>query len=372
MKAKKHAPDWWILFSVLALVAIGIIMVFSSSQYFAQYPPYNDTYYFLKKQAEFAALGILGMFVLSRVNYRIYYKLAWPAFIVSILLLGGLVVMILAGSGDETKGAVRWLELGGLRFQPSEVAKLSLILLLAKILTDREQFNKSFTKGFIPVIALIGLTCGLVFAQTALSMTIIIACTSFAMMYCAGINFAYLIGTVILGAGGVVGAIIMKPFRMQRIYAYLDPWSDPLGSGFQTVQSLLAIGSGGLSGVGLGAGGSKWYYLPERHTDFIFSVLAEETGFLGCLVVILLFGILVWRGLTIAVNMPDRFGSLLAFGITFMIGFQAFFNLGVVTGLLPATGITLPFISSGGTSLIICLFSAGILLNLSKYAELKR
>ncbi len=369
MKTKKNAPDWWIFFSVLALTAIGIIMVFSSSQYFAQYPPYNDAYHFLKKQSEFAGLGIGCMVVLSMINYKAYHRLAWPGFIITLILL---VFLLFGGTTDETHGAIRWIDIGGLRFQPSEVAKLALILIMAKIMADRQEFNKSFTKGFLPIILLTAATCGLVVAQTALSSTLIIAVTAFAMMYCAGINLAYLIGTVILGIGGVVVAIVQEPFRMQRIYAYIDPWADPLGSGFQTVQSLLAIGSGGLSGVGLGAGGSKWYYLPERHTDFIFSVLAEETGFLGCLVVILLFAVLIWRGLTIAVNMPDRMGSLIAFGITFMIGIQAFFNLGVVTGLLPATGITLPFISYGGTSLIICLASAGILLNLSKYAGIKR
>ena len=368
MKAKKKSPDWWIFFSVMVLLVIGIIMVFSSSQYFAQYD-YDDAFYFLKKQGESAILGLIAMFVLYKIDYHVYKKLAWPAFITVCVLLS---LIAFGGSGDEAGGATRWIIIAGFRFQPSELAKLGLIVLMSKILSEKQDVIKTFSKGFLPQAALVGVTCALVFLQNHLSATVIIAGTAFILMFCAGINWLYLGITVGVGFAGACAAVLMTPFRMGRILAYLDPWQDPLGDGFQTVQSLLAIGSGGLTGVGLGSGGSKWFYLPERHTDFIFSVLSEELGFIGAFFVILLFMLFIWRGLTISVHMPDTFGSFLALGITAMIGLQAFINLGVVTGLLPVTGVTLPFVSYGGTSLIVCLMSVGILLNLSRYAEIKR
>jgi len=197
----------------------------------------------------------------------------------------------------------------------------------------------------------------------------VVAATGFLMMYCAGVRKRFLTGTLVLGAVVVVAAIIYEPFRVNRIMAYLDPWADPTGSGWQTVQSLLALGSGGLSGVGLGSGSSKLFYLPARHTDFIFSVLGEELGFLGCIFVIVVFVLFIWRGMLVAVKMPDKFGSLLALGIICAMSIQAFINLGVVSGLLPVTGVTLPFISYGGTSLAVCLTMAGMLLNLSRYVK---
>jgi len=369
LKEKVKSPDWWILVIVAVLMGIGIIMVFSSSQYFAQDAPYNDNLYFLKKQARNAAIGLAMMFVMYRMNYKLYKKFAWPV----AIIVGIVLIVLLAGGQQEIKGTTRWLEVSGVgTFQPSEFAKLAMVIVLAKVMSSRPKRIKTFQGGFIPSIVIIGLFCGLVFAQKALSTTMIIAGTGFLMMFCAGINWRYLAGTLTLAITGVAAAIIYEPFRLQRIYAYLDPWKDPLGSGFQTVQSLLAIGSGGLSGVGLGAGGSKWYYLPERHTDFIFSVLSEELGFIGGFFVIVLFIFLLWRGFSVAVHTPDTFASLVALGITSMIGLQAFINLGVVTGLLPVTGVTLPFISYGGTSLMVSLAAMGALLNISKYAEFKR
>jgi cell division protein FtsW len=368
VEIKRQSPDWWIFFVVMALLGIGIIMVFSSSQYLAQYD-YGDPYYYLKSQAKNAGLGLIAMFIAYKINYKVYKKLAWPIFGLVIILL---LLVLFSGSGESAGGAERWLNLAGFRFQPSEVCKLAMILLLAKICSDHQKSMASFTRGFLPCIALTLVAALLVFAQNALSSASIIAVTAVIMMYCAGVRWQYLGATVGIGFAAGIAVIANTEFRANRIAAYLDPWKDPLGDGFQTVQSLLAIGNGGLTGVGLGAGGSKWYYLPEGYTDFIFSVLAEEMGFLGCLFVIALFGILIWRGLMVAIGLKDMFCSLLALGATVMIGLQAFINLGVVTGLLPVTGVTLPFISYGGTSLIICLISMGILLNLSRYAEIKR
>lgn len=369
LKSKMKAPDWWIFFSTMVLVCIGIIMVFSSSQYFTQYKPYEDIYYYLKRQLFNAGAGLIAMYIMYRLNYRIYKTLAWYIYFgVSIILL----MLLVGSSGEEAGGAVRWMDLGFTTFQPSELAKISLVMLMAKILTEKQRKIGSFQQGFLPPFILMGITCVLVYLQNDLSTSVIIAGTAFVMMFCAGVRLPYLMGTVIVGSIGVAASILMTDFRMGRILAYLDPWSDPLDGGFQTVQSLLAIGSGGLTGVGLGAGGAKWYYLPERHTDFIFSVLAEELGFLGGGLVIALFVVLIWRGLMVAVNAPDLFGSLLALGIVSMIGLQAFMNLGVVTGLLPVTGITLPFLSYGGTSLMVSMASVGLLLNISRYAEIKR
>jgi cell division protein FtsW len=365
---KIKSPDWWLFFAVMALLGVGIIMVFSSSQYQAQYD-FGDPFYYLKGQGKNAIIGLVAMLIAYKIPYQFYKKIAWPlVFFVVVLLL----LVLFSGGGEEAGGAVRWLSLGGIRFQPSELCKLAMVILLAKVFSERQKQMGSFTGGFLPGLILIAVIAGLIFAQNDLSTAVIIALTGIIMMYCAGAKFKYLLGTIVVGLAAGIAIIAGSDFRSGRIEAYLDPWQDPLGAGFQTVQSLLAVGNGGLTGVGLGAGGSKWYYLPEGYTDFIFAVLAEEMGFLGGLFVIALFGILVWRGLMIAIGLKDSFASLLAVGITSYIGIQAFINIGVVTGLLPVTGITLPFISYGGTSLIICLVSMGILLNLSRYSEIKR
>ncbi|MEG1500706.1 MAG: putative lipid II flippase FtsW [Clostridiales bacterium] len=368
MKIKKKSPDWWVFFSVMALVFIGIIMVFSSSQYLAQYK-HDDAFYFLKRQCINVLFGSIAMFFAYRFNYRLHKPFAWYYYAGTVLLL---LLVLFSSGGDEAGGAVRWLDLGFIRFQPSELAKITMVILLSAFLSDKQKKIKTFKDGFIEPLLLILFTAGLVFAQKDLGTTVLIVGVGLVMMFCAGVRMPYLLGFASVGLVGGVGLIAMAPYRMKRIIAYLDPWSDPLDGGMQACQSLMAIGNGGLTGVGLGAGGSKWGYLPAGHTDFIYSVLAEELGFIGAVLVIILFVILVWRGLTIAVNMPETFGALLALGVTGMIGLQAFVNLGVVTGLLPITGITLPFISYGGTSMIISMASAGLLLNLSRYSEIKR
>lgn len=366
---KKHAPDWWLFVSVLTLVCIGVIMVFSSSQYFAQYNPYNDTYYFLKEQLKNVAIGLVVMLLAYRIDYHFYKKLIWPvAAVVGVLLL----MVIFSESGEESGGAMRWLNLGFIRFQPSELAKITLVILTAKILTEHQRDIKTFKHGCLPPLLLMGISCGLIYAQNDLGTCLVVAGMIFIMMFCAGVNLRYIIGLIIIVLVGALVAVFGTHFRMGRITSWLDPWSDPLDGGFQIIQSWFAIGSGGLTGMGLGAGSSKWFYLPARHTDFIFAVLAEELGFLGAAFVVLLFALLTWRGLTIATRVTDPFGSLLALGLTVMISWQAFINLAVVTGLLPITGITLPFISYGGTSLLVSMGAMGLLLNISRFTEAKR
>lgn len=365
---KVKSPDWWILFSTMLLVCIGIIMVFSSSQYFTQYS-YGDSFYYLKRQLVNAGVGLAAMLIAYLVNYKFYKACAWYIY-GSVLFI--LVLLLFGGNSVESQGAVRWIDLGFTTFQPSELAKVAMVIVMAAFFSTRPKAAKSFKYGFLPSLLLMALTCVMVYLQNDLGTALVIAAAGMVMMFCGGVRLPYLLGTGVLGAAAAGAAIFFTGFRMERIYAYLDPWADPTDAGFQTVQSLLAIGSGGLTGVGLGAGGSKWYYLPARHTDFIFSVLCEELGFIGGLLVIALFVILIWRGLMVAVNAPDTFASLLALGLVAIIGFQAFINLGVVTGLLPITGITLPFVSYGGTSLIVSMASVGILLNISRYSEIRR
>jgi cell division protein FtsW len=358
----KTRPDWWILLAAAGLLAVGLIMVLSSSVYVAAYE-HDDAYFYLRTQAEAAILGLLMMFLAYHVRMRFLRWLAWPA---SLLVLGLLLFLAVSNNIDSIGGAERWLFIFGHSFQPSELCKLALPLFLAKLLSDNLPRIREFKKAFVPALLAVGLPSVLIVAQPDLSSGVVVACTGFIMMFCAGIRSIYLVGTLGLGAGLGALAIIIEPYRLERMYSWLDPWSDSSNAGLQMVQSLLALGNGGFSGVGLGAGGSKWYYLPFSHNDFIFSVLGEELGFIGALVVILLFVLLLWRGLMVAARAEDCFAGLLALGLTASLGTQTLINLGVVTGLLPVTGVTLPFISYGGSSLLVSLTAVGLLLNISR------
>ena len=363
---KKMKPDWWLLIATLLLIAVGVIMVFSSSQYFARYQPYNDSYYFLKSQLGNAAVGTVLMVIAYKMNYHIFRKLTYPIYLV---LLGLLVFMVASNQIETIGGAQRWMGLFGRNFQPSELAKIALPMVLAKWITDHHRDITSFTKGYVVNILLVGFTAGLIFLQKDLSTAIVVAASGVIVMFCGGVRPIYLGGTAVAGILLVVGAIVAEPYRLERVYAWLDPWSYAGDEGYQTIQSLLALGSGGFTGVGLGSGGSKWFYLPARHTDFIFSVLGEEVGFFGALLVILLLAFVVWRGVMIAVKVKSLYASLLSMGLISAIAVQAIINLGVVTGLVPVTGITLPFISYGGTSLVVSMAMVGMLLNISRYVE---
>ncbi|MCR4963541.1 MAG: putative lipid II flippase FtsW [Firmicutes bacterium] len=359
---KNQSPDWWILISALLLLVVGLLMVFSSSQYFTSYPPYNDALYYLKRQAVSAVLGLAGLIVAYRMSAAWYRRLAFPAFMIVLALL---VFMALSEQIAVIGGAQRWLEIGGLQFQPSELSKIVLPMLLASILTGWQREIKTF-KCAAYCIGLTGMVCGLIILQKDLSTAVVVGAACFAMMLCAGIAGKYLLAVMGCGFGGAVLAIIMEPYRMERVYSWLNPWAYPKDEGYQAIQSLLALGSGGLTGVGLGNGGAKWFYLPSRHTDFIFSVLGEELGFVGGVFLVALFMLFVWRGMTVAVKSDSVFSSLLAVGLTAVIAAQALVNLGVVTGLLPVTGVTLPFVSYGGTSLVVTLTMTGMILNLSR------
>lgn len=359
-------PDWQLLVYTLLLLSIGILMVFSSSQYFARYEPYNDTYFFLKEQLKFAGIGLVGMFLAYKMNIRAYRQLTYPAGLVVLVLL---LFMVLSSNIETIGGAQRWMQIGGFSFQPSELAKIALPMVLARWISDHRDEISSFKMGFLPTLLFTGTAMILILLQKDLSSSVVVAGAGFIIMFCAGVRLFYLGCTAGVGVLGVAAAIIMEPFRLHRITAWLDPRSDPLGDGYQTIQSWLALGSGGFTGVGIGNGGSKWFYLPARHTDFIFSVLGEEWGYIGCVLVILLFVLLIWRGVMVAVRVRNLYASLLAMGLISAFALQTFINLGVVSGVLPVTGVTLPLISYGGTSLIVTLAMMGMLLNISRYVE---
>ncbi|MHB1420041.1 MAG: putative lipid II flippase FtsW [Bacillota bacterium] len=362
MKIKNKAPDFLIIISVLLLLSIGLIMVFSASAYEASLK--NDTFLFLRKQFMWALLGVAIMIVTMNIEYPRLKRVANLALLGSMALL---IMVLLIGVASH--GSSRWLGVGFMRVQPSEIAKLAMVLFMARSLSKHQDELGSFFRGVVPHLLMLGIVSMLILAQPDLGTAVAVAGTTYLMLMAAGSKSSHL-GLLALGGIVLVGlAIFLAPYRMERFIAFLDPWKDPADSGFQTIQSLLALGSGGLFGTGLGMGKQKLLYVPERHTDFIFSILGEELGFIGTAVVLILFFIFVWRGFRAALKAPDTFGSLLAVGITSMISLQAIINIGVVTGSLPVTGITLPFLSYGGSSLVFTMLSVGVLLNISRYAN---
>lgn len=367
MYPRKKSPDILLFAAVILLLSIGVIMVYSASQVTA-YEKMDDTFYYLKKQVVWALIGIFSMLFIMKIDYWKYKKYAKPFLIVAFTLL---VMVLLPGIGRTVKGAQRWLGFGPLTIQPSEVIKLSLVIFMAYGLSIYKDRLKYFSKGVLPFLLLLGAACILILLQPDLGTAVSIAGTVYIMLFAAGAKGKHMFYLALAGVGAVGMAIILEPYRMSRFLAFLDPWKDPTGTGYHIIQSLYALGSGGLFGMGLGQSHQKWFYLPEQHTDFIFAVLGEELGFIGGALVITLFLLFVWRGLKIAICTDDSFGSLLAVGVTTMIALQAIINIGVVTGSLPITGIPLPLISSGGSSLVFTLVGVGMLLNISRYVSIR-
>jgi cell division protein FtsW len=365
VRRRGQSLDFVLFLTILTLLTVGIIMVFSSSFVSAQMT-YGDGFYFLKRQLLWAVLGVACMTAVMRIDYRQYQKWAMPFFIAAIMLL---IIVLIPGVGMKIGGARRWLGTETFSFQPSEVAKLALILFLARYLSQRQESIQQFFRGFGLPLLIIGFICGLMLKQPDLGTAVTIAATCFIMVMAAGARTSHLVVLGLLGAALLVAAIVAEPYRMARFTSYLNPWADPLGKGFQAIQSLYAVGSGRLFGLGLGMGRQKFLYLPEVQTDFIFSVICEELGFIGAAFVLLLFFVFMWRGLRIAMKAPDTFGSLVAVGITVDVVLQAFIHIGACTATLPVKGITLPFISYGGSSLTLTLLMVGILLNISYFTD---
>lgn len=358
---RRKQPDFLLFLAVTGLLTFGMIMVYSASQYIAADSAINDSFYYLKKQCLWAALGIVVMFFMMKLDINLVKKAAWPSLIIAVLLL----LLVKLGAGVSSLGAERSILLGPIHFQPSEFAKLALVLFFAYNMSRCREKTATFVFGFLPQITICGIFVGLIMLQPDLGTSVALIGTAFLMMMAGGVKYRYLLAMILVGVVLVAVAIVLEPFRMARFTAFLDPWADAQGYGFQTVQSLIAIGSGGFTGVGLGNGSSKWYYLPEVHTDFIFSLIGEELGLIGTIFTLFLFAVFVWRGVRIALLSEDPFSSLLALGLTATVGVQTLINFFVATGMMPVTGIALPFISYGGSSLIFTMIGVGLLLNLS-------
>jgi len=358
-----------LLLIVCALVGTGIVMVYSSSSISAD-TKFGDSIHFLKRQSCFALIGLLLMFFVMNIRYQVLQRVVYPIIIISFLLL---TLVLIPGIGTTIGGSTRWFRIGPLSFQPSELAKLALIIFIAYSLSKKkEQTIKSFSIGFLPHLIVTLVMSGLVLLQPDFGTAMILFSLFFILMFAAGTKIRYLASLLGVMSVGCYFLITCVGYRLDRITAYLNPWEDPTATGFQIIQSFLAFGSGGLWGAGLGNGKQKLFYLPEPHTDFICSIIGEELGFIGVLLVIILFIILFFCGLKIALKAPDLLGTYLALGITSLISLHAVVNLGVVMGLLPTKGSTLPFISYGGTSLVFSLIGIGILLNISSQLPVKR
>lgn len=359
--------DYTLVITILLLLSIGLIMVLSASSPSALSES-GDSYKYFNKQLLFAVLGIVAMCVISKIDYRFYQKFYKQSWWISLILL--ILVMLVGKTVNEAK---RWIYITDtLSFQPSEIVKFLMIIFYAGILTkNRDQLGK-FKDGFLKHILLVVPIIALLMLQPHFSASMVIITIVAVMMILAGCKFWHFLATGgAVGIPGMIGLIILEPYRLARVTTFLDPWKDATGTGWQVIQSLYAIGSGGLFGAGLGESKQKYLYIPEPHNDFIFSILGEELGFIGCAIVIILFGIFIWRGILIAMKSPDMFGSLVAIGITTQIAIQVIINIAVVTSSMPATGMPLPFFSYGGSSLFILLCEMGILLNISKATKNK-
>jgi len=355
-------PDYILTATIFLLLTIGIIMVFSSS-YVMAYKWYDDSFYFFTKQAFSAIVAVIVLFITMKIDYRHWRKFAIPILILSIFLL---VMIYFPGIARNVRGARRWINIGPIPFQPSELAKVALILYIADCLTRKKEKDiSSFIWGVLPVFIVTVFIFLLVFSQPDFSTAIVIMGCSFIMLFIGGSQITQLFALIVFLIPPGVLLALGKDYRRVRLLSFLNPWEDPLNSGFHIIQSLLALGSGGLTGVGIAESRQKFFYLPDQHTDFIFSIIGEELGFIGAFSIVLLFIIFLWRGFLISFRARDNYGLLLAAGITSLIVLQAIINISVVTKLIPTTGITLPFISYGGSSLIVNMFCCGILLNIS-------
>ncbi|MEA1939463.1 MAG: putative lipid II flippase FtsW [Candidatus Caldatribacteriota bacterium] len=368
MITEKKYPDFWLFGIVIILVFIGTCMIFSSSYIMAD-KWYGDSYYFLKKQIIYVIISLIVLFFSINVDYRYYRKISIPILILSIFFL---FMVFIPGIGKSVGGARRWIQLGSFSFQPSEITKFALILYMAESLTRKGVKDLgTFVKGILPSLLIVGVIFLLIFKEPDFSTSLIILGIFFIMLFIGGTRITQLFTLVALAIPIGTLLLLKEEYRKIRMLSFLDPWNDPLDSGFHIIQSLVALGSGGIFGVGLAESRQKFFYLPDQHTDFIFSIIGEELGFIGTLSIIILFVALLWRGFNIMLKSTDQFGSLLAAGITFIIVFQSMLNIGVVTKMIPTTGIALPFVSFGGTSLIVNMFCIGVLLNISRYRAKK-
>lgn len=341
-------------------------MIYSSSYVWAEYK-FDDPYKYLKSQTIFLIIGYIVMIIISKFPYQNYKKLANIIFGICFIML---ILVLIPGIGTVRNGSRSWFGIGGFGIQPSEFTKLGLIIFTSKYLSNNNKILKDIKKGVLPILGVLILTFALIMLEPDFGTGVVIVMTIIVLLFISGVKMKFFIKLGLIGLIGIVILILIAPYRLERIVSFLNPWTDPLGSGFQIIQSLYAIGPGGLLGLGFGNSIQKHFYLPEPQTDFIFAIISEEFGFMGVLIVSSLFITIIYRGFKIAMNCEEKFGKYLAFGITFGIAFQTILNLMVVVGLIPVTGVTLPFLSYGGSSLLISLTSIGILLNIGKQNNL--
>lgn len=352
----------YIFITVLLISIFGLVMIYSASSIWAEYK-FNDSFHFVKLQFIFLALSIILVLIISKIDFNIYKKYA------NLILLGCLILLILVlipGIGKVRNGSRSWFAIGPIGMQPSEFAKVGLIIFLAKYLSRNQRSINDIKRSILPILLVIFLFFGLIMLEPDFGSGMVIVLTLMIIIFASGTKLSFFAGLGILGLLGVAGLIIIAPYRLKRIVSFLNPWSDPLGSGYQIIQSLYAIGPGGLFGLGFGNSIQKQFYLPEPQTDFIFSIISEEFGFIGVLLVTFAFGFLYYEIVRVSLKQKDLFAKYLSFGLGTQIILQALLNLCVVVGLIPVTGVTLPFISYGGSSLLISMISIGIILNISR------
>jgi cell division protein FtsW len=362
--ARKLKSDKWLFTATLLLVGTSVVMVYSASAVLAM-DSHHDSYFYLFKQAAFALIGLMLVPLVMRIDYRTYRQ---PTFIwTGIVAVALALVAVLFGR--PVNGASRWLGIGPLGIQPSELAKIVVIVFMAALLERRMGRIAESPAALLPIGVVLAVIVSLILAEPDLGTAVSVLMIAAVMLFAAGINYRYVLSLILITPPSFYLLVMTSPYRRRRVMAFLDPWADPLGDGYQMVQSMIAVGTGGVFGRGLMAGVQKLFYLPEPHNDFIYSVIAEELGLAGATIVLACFCVITWRGLRTAVRAPDRFGAFLALGLTTMVAFQAFFNISVVLGLVPPKGIPLPFVSYGGSSLLINLVGMGILLNVSQHTS---
>ena len=344
----------FLILSVVLISLFGLLMIYSSSNIWALYK-YNDAFKYFKNQSVFFILGLILMYLVSKIDYKIYFKKSNLIILTCIIFL---ILVLIPGIGTVRNGSRSWFKIGSFGIQPSEFTKLGLIIFTSKYLTKN--------KKMLPIILFLGFIFTLIMLQPDFGTGMVLVMSIFGILFIGGMELSFIYKLIFLGLAGITGLIIIAPYRLARILSFLNPWSDPLGSGFQIIQSLYAIGPGGLFGLGLGNSIQKYFYLPEPQTDFIFAIISEELGIMGVIIVSILFITIIYCGFKISINTEDNFAKYLSYGITFSMAFQTILNLMVVVGLIPVTGVTLPFLSYGGSSLLISMISIGILLNISK------
>ena len=358
--------DKKLFLSVIILSLFGLLMIYSSSSVWADYK-FNDSFHFLKYQSVFFIIGLFIMLFISKIDYKLYYKYSNKILFLSFILL---ILVLIPGIGSVRNGSRSWFGIGQLGIQPSEAAKISLIIFTSKYLSINEKYISNFYKGVIPILFITGIFFTLIMLQPDLGTGLILFISIISILYISGVSMKFFVYGGVTGLIGVIILIIIAPYRMDRITSFINPWKDPLGTGFQIIQSLYSIGPGGLLGLGLGNSIQKHFYLPEPQTDFIFSIISEELGVMGSIIVVSLFIIIFYQGIKISLSTTDLFSKYLSFGIIFQLIFQTIMNLSVVVGLIPITGVTLPFLSYGGSSLLVSMASIGIILNISNKRDI--